>query len=364
MPRIPITEPIFPDAALSESAIKDRLSHHALHLKARKTGLIIPDDFAAEDKLEHLQLHIALSRDVRQRIARRAACIAARVDRRSPLHRLKREDRERFEALRNGVDLVALASEHRADEIAAELHAEFPWMGPATEAIWHGLRRSVQSGEAGLRLAPMLLDGPPGIGKSRWARRLAGLIGVPDLIFEATTENASFGLVGSQRGWGNAVPGRLVNLILTRLVANPVIVVDEVEKAGEARSHQGRTFSLTDALLPLLEPLSTRRWTCPYFEVAFDMGWVIWVLTCNDWRRLPEPLLSRCPPIRLEPPSRDHLETFARREGARRDLSEAAIDAVCTAILWATVRGHRPDLRAVVRMLDRAEGLERKPPLQ
>ena len=50
MPRIPITEPIFPDAALSESAIKDRLSHHVLRLKARKTGLIIPDDFAAEGK--------------------------------------------------------------------------------------------------------------------------------------------------------------------------------------------------------------------------------------------------------------------------------------------------------------------------
>ncbi|WP_096785924.1 AAA family ATPase [Rhodobacter sp. CZR27] len=364
MPRIPITEPIFPDSALSESAIKDRLSLHARRLKASKTGLIIPDHLAAEDKLEHLELHVALSRDVRQRIARRAACIAARADRLSPLHRLKREQRERFEGLRNGVDLVALASEHRADEIAAALHAEFPWMGPANEAILHEMRRSVQSGEAGLRLPPMLLDGPPGIGTSRWARWLAGLIRVPDLIFESTTENASFGLVGSQRGWGNAVPGRLVNLILTRLVANPVVVVDEVEKASEARTTQGRVFSLTDALLPLFEPLSARRWTCPYYEVVFDMGWIIWVLTCNDWRGLPEPLLSRCPPIRLDSPSRDHLVAFAGREGARRSLSDASIDAVCTAISWATVQGHRPDLRAVIRMLDRAEGLERRPPLQ
>ncbi|TCO70381.1 AAA family ATPase [Rhodovulum euryhalinum] len=364
MPRIPITEPIFPDPALSESAIQERLSLHARRLEVRKRGLVVPDHLAAEGKLDEWQQRIALSRAVRERIARRAARIAARVDRQSPLSRLKREERDRFEGLRNGVDLVALPSEHRADEIAAELHAEFPWMGPATEAIWHGLRRSVQSGDAGLRLPPMLLDGPPGIGKSRWARRLAGLIGVPDLIFEATTENASFGLVGCQRGWANAVPGRLVNLILTRVVATPVVVVDEVEKAGEARSHQGRTFALTDALLPLLEPLSARRWSCPYFEVAFDMGWVIWVLSCNERRCLPEPLLSRCPAIRLESPSRDHLETFARREGARRDLSEAAIDAVCTAIHWAAVQGHRPDLRGVIRMLDRAEMMERRPVLQ
>ncbi|MGP3697944.1 hypothetical protein [Rhodobacter sp. NSM] len=46
------------------------------------------------------------------------------------------------------------------------------------------MRRSVQSGDTGLQLPPMLLYGPPGIGKSRWASRLAGLIGVPDLIFE------------------------------------------------------------------------------------------------------------------------------------------------------------------------------------
>lgn len=364
MPRIPITEPIFPDPALSEPAIRERLSLHARRLEVRKRGLVIPDHLAAEGKIEEWQQRIALSRNVRERIARRAQRIATRADRRSPLSRLKREERERFEGLRNGVDLVALPSEHRADEIAAELHAEFPWMGPATEAIWNGLRRSVQCGDAGLRLPPMLLDGPPGIGKSRWARRLAGLIGVPDLIFEATTENASFGLVGCQRGWANASPGRLVNLILTRVVANPVVVVDEVEKAGEARSHQGRTFALAEALLPLLEPLSARRWSCPYFEVAFDMSWVIWVLTCNDWRRLPEPLISRCPPIRLESPSREHLETFARREGARRDLSDAAVDAVCTAILWAAVQGHRPDLRGILRMLDRAEMMERRPVLQ
>lgn len=38
------------------------------------------------------------------------------------------------------------------------------WMAPATEAVWHAMRRSVREGWPGLRLPPILLDGPPGIG--------------------------------------------------------------------------------------------------------------------------------------------------------------------------------------------------------
>lgn len=77
------------------------------------------------------------------------------------------------------------------------------------------------------------------------------------------------------------------------------MIVDEVEKAGQACSTKGHAFGLAEALLPLLEPLTARRWSCPYYQVKFDMSWVIWVMTSNDCRLLPEPLLSRCPPIRL-----------------------------------------------------------------
>jgi hypothetical protein len=45
-------------------------------------------------------------------------------------------------------------------------------MAPATEAVWQAMRRSVRSGEPGLRLPLLLLDGPAGIGKGHWARHL------------------------------------------------------------------------------------------------------------------------------------------------------------------------------------------------
>lgn len=187
------------------------------------------------------------------------------------------------------------------------------------------MRRSVREGWPGLRLPPLLLDGPPGIGKSHWARRLGALLSAPVTVIEATGESASFGVVGSQRGWGGAHPGRPIETVLQTLIGNPVIVVDEVEKAGTITSNKGTAYGLTEGLLPLLEPLSARRWSCPYYQVKFDMSWVGWVMTSNDYRRLPAPLLSRCPPLRLQALTLTELIGFARRQGGARGLSETAL---------------------------------------
>lgn len=257
--------------------------------------------------------------------------------------------------------LVRITSEDAADELAAELHDEFPWLAPATETVWHAMRRSVREGWPGLRLPPMLLDGPPGIGKSVWARRLAELIHAPSEIVEATGETASFGIVGNQRGWSNAAPGRPLEAILLTRIGNPVVIVDEVEKAGSALSSSGRAFDLAASLLPLLEPATARTWTCPYFRVRFDMSWVGWILTANTCRTLPDPLLSRCPAIHLRALSPDDLAGFALRECRRRHLSQASDEAIIEALQHLSFRSERLNLRTVIRMLDRAEQLEADP---
>ncbi len=96
---------------------------------------------------------------VKRRVKRLMECRKAA----SGLEHLKRDDRERLEVLKDGARLIAIRNEHHADELAAALHEDMPWMAPATEMVWHAMRRSVREGWPGLRMPPLLLDGPPGI---------------------------------------------------------------------------------------------------------------------------------------------------------------------------------------------------------
>lgn len=359
MPPFRFIQARLPDPAHSRTQITERLlAHRRKLLAARQQQAVSLKETGGKNDPDWLNRKDLLRLDPEEsrKIERRATRVSDRCSQSSGLSHLKPDDLKKLEALRGGVRLARVTTEHQADELAAALHAEYPWMGPATEAVWHGMRRSVREGDIGLRLPPLLLDGPPGIGKSAWARSLAGLIRVPNMVYEATVENASFGLVGAQRNWGNSNPGRLLNTILTTRVGNPVVVIDEVEKSGRAESNKGQAYSLSDALLPLLEPLSAASWSCPYFEIRFDMSYVIWVMTSNNAFILSEPLLSRCPPIRLQGITTAELVGFARREGQRRALDEVSIEAVVEAI---ERHGHfNLSLRTVVRMIGRAAQLQ------
>ncbi|MFZ3584951.1 hypothetical protein ACOI1H_22800 [Loktanella sp. DJP18] len=66
----------------------------------------------------------------------------------------------------------------------------------------------------GARIPPLLLNGPPRIGKNTWARRLGELIGVPTWVIEATFEPARFAVAGMQKGWNNEAVGKPLALIL------------------------------------------------------------------------------------------------------------------------------------------------------
>ncbi|MDW4549525.1 AAA family ATPase [Defluviimonas sp. D31] len=363
MPRIPFIAARFPDKTESKDDIEIRLSRHVRALRVRKAEVQADaaiSDKPDEDGSDGWRLPTDLSEDDRRRIRRRATALFARREAASGLSHLRKEEREQLSILRDGVRLVAIPSEHRADELAAELHAEMPWMAPATEAVWHAMRASVRSGAPGFWLPPLLLDGPPGIGKSTWAQRLASLIGTATTQIDAASEAAGFAVAGCQRGWSSAGPGRPLELILRQLVANPIIVVDEIEKSGRVTSDKGRAHDLTDAMLGLLEPVTARSWSCPYFRVNFDMSWIGWIMTSNNWRYLSAPFVSRCQLIRLGPLTSSGLLGFVEREAERRGIDGGSVEAIAKALSRGTTQ---PNLRSLSRLLDRISALQGRPPL-
>ena len=163
-------------------------------------------------------------------------------------------------------------------------------------------------------MRPVILNGLPGIGKSVLARTLADELLLRYTYIDVSRVRAGMALVGVERGWSNALAGRPIDLMLSKRIANPLIVVDEICKARTITSNRGSNHAFADALLSLLEPATAIKWECPYFRVRFNMSHVSWVLTSNCIEDVPEPVRNRCQVIEIPDVTSGQLQAFARKK--------------------------------------------------
>ncbi len=356
---IPFHELKFLDDVPSLRSVEERFRKFLKRTRKAAQELAVAQGQMTEDDCLY-DYELVADEDTR-RIKRRAIRVLERVHSSTGMYHLTEENRARLTPLRDGLPVAQITTEHEADEIAAALHAEMPWMGPATEVVWQGLQASAREGLPGARFSPLILVGSPGLGKSYWARRLAHHLSVPTTQIDATGEPATFALVGSQRGWSSAHPGKVMKTILQARHGGPLVILDEIEKAGESYSTRGSRHTLTDALLPLLERMTAASWECPFFQIKFDMSWVNWVMTANSRQGLPEPLKSRCVVLDLPDLTIGQLHDFACSEGRRRGLPEPALEALLDVFESGAISNASFSLRMVSRMLDRAEMLAQQP---
>jgi len=161
--------------------------------------------------------------------------------------------------------------------------------------------------EDSVELPPMLLLGEPGIGKTHFARKLSELLGTGYGWVPMSSLTAGWVLSGASSQWKNAKPGKVFDTFLNGEYANPVIVVDEIDKA----SADGQ-YDPLGALYELLEAKTATRFVDEFAEVPIDASGAVWLATANDAGRIPEPLLSRLTVYEIEAPNAEGAARIAR----------------------------------------------------
>ena len=158
----------------------------------------------------------------------------------------------------------------------------------------------------GLEVTPMLLLGPPGIGKTHFARKLAELLGTGMNLVPMSSMTAGWLLSGASSQWKGAKPGKVFEALVDGQYANPVIVVDEIDKAAADAQ-----YDPLGSLYSLLEHDTAGAFMDEFAEVAIDASQVIWIMTANDERCIPEPILNRMNVFEIEAPSFDAARQIA-----------------------------------------------------
>ena len=182
---------------------------------------------------------------------------------------------------------------------------------PNFGAVLDDVKRHValsQDSRDSLEVTPILLLGPPGVGKTHFARQIADLLGTSMSLVPMSSMTAGWLLSGASSQWKGAKPGKVFEALVDGQYANPVIVVDEIDKASADAQ-----YDPLGALYSLLEHDTASSFVDEFAEVAIDASQVIWITTANDTRGIPDPILNRMNVFEVEAPTPEQARTIARR---------------------------------------------------
>jgi hypothetical protein len=163
-----------------------------------------------------------------------------------------------------------------------------------------------------VRLPPLLLYGPPGVGKTHFCESLAKVLGVPVRRHPMDQAETSGALLGSDAVWGNSRYGLVFDLLGLGEYANPLVILDELDKAQVMGKSSGGLSSPTGVLHSLLEPVSAAQVRDISLDLELDASQIAWIATANYPWWVPATLRSRFREFFIMPPDAEQAIQLSR----------------------------------------------------
>lgn len=189
----------------------------------------------------------------------------------------------------------------------ADLKCRFP---NAFEVIAHIERAAALARltpNLGFLFPPLLIAGEPGIGKSAVIKAVAEACSADYQRIDIATISTGSELSGTSLHWATGKTGLVFNTLLNSGVINPVILLDEIDKA---RGHENSP--VLPVLLSLLEPVTAHAFRDEALPLPINASQILWMATANDLSVIPDPLLNRFTVVTMHPPVGEAAFTVAK----------------------------------------------------